>query len=313
MKPKTLYTYTLILASFLTVALFASYSEPKDTPTPPETPSTETGADALPQVIHGVNLKQPFNFAGESLPMTNFDVRERLDRELSVNSYWHSSTLLNIKASTRFFPVMEKILKENEVPDDFKYLAVAESSLRNAHSPVGAKGVWQFMKNTATFYGLEVNSEVDERFHVEKATEAACKYLKGYKKQFGNWTLAAAAYNMGGPKLKKELDVQGSESYYDLNLNAETNRYVFRIVAIKEIINRPQNFGFYLDNEDMYRPLDDYKIVEVDKAIPSLADFSKEHGISYRMLKVYNPWLRSSKLTNSKGKTYQIKIPNKKY
>lgn len=311
MKPKTLYTYTLILASFFTLALFTSYSEKNDTP--PKTPPTETGSDALPQLIHGINLKQPFNFAGEGLPMTNFDVRERLDRELSVNSYWHSSTLLNIKASTRYFPAMEKILKENEVPDDFKYLAVAESSLRNVKSPAGAKGIWQFMKNTATHYGLEVNSEVDERYHVEKATEAACKYLKSYKEQFGNWTLSAAAYNMGGPNLKKELSAQGSDSYYDLNLNHETNRYVFRIVAIKEIIKRPQNFGFYLENEDMYQPLDDYKTVEINSAIPSLANFAKEQGISYRMLKIYNPWLRSSKLTNSKGKTYQIKIPNKKF
>ena len=259
MKSKSLYTYTLILASFLTLALFTSYSEKTETPV--KNPPTETGVDALPQVIHGVNLKQPFQFAGEGLPMTNFDVRERLDRELSVNSYWHSSTLLNIKSSTRYFPIMEKILKENEVPDDFKYLAVAESSLRNAKSPVGAKGIWQFMKNTGAFYGLEISSEVDERYHVEKATQAACEYLKSYKKQFGNWTLAAAAYNMGGPKLKKELGLQGADSYYDLNLNPETNRYVFRIVAIKEIIHRPQNFGFYLDDEDMYQPLDDFNVV----------------------------------------------------
>ena len=310
MKPKTLYNYILILAGFLTIALFTSYGEKKNTPD--NQPNIEVSADHLPQTIHGVSLKQPFNFAGEGMPMTNFDVRERLDRELSVNSYWHSSTLLNIKSSTRYFPMIEKILKENEVPDDFKYLAVAESSLRNVRSPAGAKGIWQFMKGTGEFYDLEINSEVDERYHVEKATVAACKYLKSYKKKFGNWTLAAAAYNMGGTKLKKEIANQGAESYYDLNLNSETNRYVFRIVAIKEILNRPQNFGFYLENDDMYQPLDDFKVVEVTGSIPSLADFAKEHDISYRMLKIYNPWLRSSKLTNSRKKTYEIKIPTRR-
>lgn len=309
MKPKTLYNYTLILAGFLTIVLFTSYGEKKDAPD--NETNTELGADALPQTIHGVSLKQPFSFANEDLPMTNFDVRERLDRELSVNSYWHSSTLLNIKSSTRYFPLIEEILKENNVPDDFKYLAVAESSLRNVRSPVGAKGIWQFMKGTGEFYGLEINNEVDERYHVEKATVAACKYLKSYKEKFGNWTLAAAAYNMGGPKLKKEIANQGADSYYDLNLNSETNRYVFRIVAIKEILNRPQNFGFYLENEDMYQPLDDFKVVEVNGSIPSLADFAKEHNISYRMLKIYNPWLRSSKLTNSRKKTYEVKIPTR--
>ncbi len=305
MEPKILYRYTLVLAGFLTIMVFTAYDDPKPSTDPP----VISNADALPQVIHGVNLKQPFNFADEQLPMDNFDVRERLDREMSVNSYWHSSTLLNIKNSTRHFPLMEKILKEEGVPEDFKYLAVAESGLRNVRSPAGAKGFWQFMKNTATHYGLEVSTEVDERYHIEKATRAACKYIKSYFKKFGSWTLAAAAYNMGGPRLKKEIDAQKAISYYDLNLNDETNRYVFRIVAIKEILNSPQNFGFYLDDEDYYQPLDKFGVLEVDTTIANLGNFAKKYGTSYRMLKVYNPWLRSSKLTNSKRKKYDIRVP----
>jgi len=309
MNPKTLYGYTVLLAGFLTIAFFTSYSEE----TPNEAPLSDFGATTLPQTIQSVRLDKSFDFAGEPLPMDNFDVRERLDRELSVNAYWHSSTLLNLKSSTRYFPVIEKILKENGVPDDFKYLAVAESSLRNARSPAGAKGFWQFMKNTGAAYGLEINSEVDERFHLEKATRAACQYLKDYKEKYGSWTLAAAAYNMGGTRLSKELKAQGSDSYYDLNLNEETNRYIFRIVAIKEVLSHPQSFGFYLDNDDFFEPLNDYQTIKVEGSIERLADFAAKYGVSYRMLKVYNPWLISSKLTNPKGKTYEIRLPKKKF
>lgn len=300
---KAVQYYILALASFLTIIFFASYYS--GTEEQPEKPVE----DKLPQVIQSVSLDKPFDFADEALPMNNFDVRERLDRELLTNTYWHSTTLQHIKSTYKYFPIIEKILMQNDMPDDFKYLAVAESSLRNATSPAGAKGIWQFMKSTAEYYGLEINSEVDERYHIEKATEAACKYLRDYYKQFGNWTLSAAAYNMGGPRLKKEMEVQRANNFYDLNLNQETDRYIFRLVAIKEILKNPEKFGFYLEEGEGYKPLTDYKIVEVNSSIPNLGDFAQEHGTTYRMLKVYNPWMLDSKLTNRSGKTYEIKIP----
>ena len=306
---KALQWFTLALASFLTVIVFTNYSGKSDV----ETTSNTSDLTKLPQVIHPVNLDKPFDFAGEAVPMENFDARERLDRELTVNSYWHSSTLLNLKNTYKYFPVIEKILAENEIPEDFKYLAVAESNLRNVTSPAGAKGLWQFMKPTAEYYKLEVNSEVDERYHVEKATRAACDYIRGYKKRFGSWSLAAAAYNMGGTRLAKEIKNQRADSYYDLNLNLETSRYLFRLIAIKEIYRSPQEFGIYITEEDGYQPLDDYSIVEVDTAIENWGDFAQEQGISYRMLKVYNPWLIASKLSNRSRKTYEIKIPNQKF
>jgi len=309
--PKSLNIYTLVLAAFFTFALFSSYSG--EDAADGKTEGNLEKETSLPQVIQPVNLAKPYSFAGEALPMDNFDVRERLDRELTVNSYWHSSTVLNIKSATRYFPIIEKILEENGVPDDFKYLAVAESSLRNATSPTGAKGIWQFLKGAGQDYGLEINGEVDERYHLEKATQAAAKYINRLKERFGSWTLAAAAYNSGASHLKKEVGIQRASTYYDLNLNEETSRYVFRIVALKEVLQHPQDFGFYLEDSDLYSPLDDYNVVEVDSAIENLGDFASKQDISYRMLKVYNPWLRSSKLTNPKRKKYEIHIPRQKF
>ena len=302
---KNIQSYTIIFAAFFTVAIFAS-----NTTNPKETgPPKLEGNASLPQVIQAADLTKPYNFAGELLPMENFDVRERLDRELMVNSYWHSSTILNIKSSARFFPLFEKTLKEYGIPEDFKYIAVAESSLRNATSPAGAKGIWQFMESVGASFGLEINREVDERFHVEKATQAACKHILGLKERFGSWTLAAAAYNVGPTKLAREKEEQRADTYYDLNLNQETSRYIFRLVAIKEILNNPKTYGFYLDEEDYYQPLDDYAVVETDETIANLGDFAKKYGTTYRMLKVYNPWLRTGKLTNSRKKMYEIRLP----
>ena len=307
-KLKVLHFYFIAALLILTI-LFVGATSTKENNGGSLTELVHEIREGLPQIIKPVQLEEDYNFAGEALPMNNFDVKERLDRELLVNSYWHSSTILNIKHTTRYFPIIEKILAEEELPDDFKYLSVAESGLRHETSPAGAKGLWQLMKPTATYYGLEVNSEVDERFHVEKATKAACKYLKDYYRQFGNWTSCAVAYNMGGPKFKEAMKTQRSDSYYDLNLNAETNRYIFRIVALKEILENPTNYGFELTTADGLPILDSYQIVEVDGQIQNLGDFAKKHGTSYRMLKVFNPWLLSHKLTNSTNKVYQIKIP----
>jgi len=235
--------------------------------------------------------------------------KERLDRELLRDAYWHSSTVLSIKRARRYFPTIERILAEEGVPDDMKYLAVAESNLSNAVSPSGAKGVWQFMKGTGKEYGMEVNSEIDERYHFEKATYAACTYLKKLKKKFGSWTMAAAAYNVGGNKLNKESTKQRSKSYYDLNLNQETARYVFRILAIKEIMSNPEAFGFYIDEEDKYPPLDSFYEMEVTGPVANWGDYAQQYKTSYRLLKVYNPWLVSSSLTNKAKKKYIVKLP----
>ncbi len=290
--------YLAAIAAFVTVAVFTASKE-----TPPT-----IGNDLFFNVPH-VDADGDYWFAGERVPVENFDVRERLERELILNAYRHSSTILNLKNSARFFPVIEKILKENGVPDDFKYVAVAESDFRNATSPAGAKGIWQFMEGTAEDYGLEVSGDVDERLHLEKATRAACQYLKKYKERFGSWTLTAAAYNMGARGLSNEMENQKFDNFYDLNLNDETNRYIFRIVAIKEVLEHPEKYGFDLRKEQFYPPLDKFALVTVDTSIGSLGDFAKQFGISYRMLKLYNPWLRDWKLSNPKGKTYDIKIP----
>ncbi len=302
----------LALATLLTSALvFVHAYTTRQARQPPPVETDPDLTRGLPQRVEAIDLDRPFDFAGEPLPMDNFDVRERLDRELITNSYRHSRTLLNIKLAHKYFPVIEPILARNGVPDDFKYLAVAESDLQNATSYAGAKGVWQFMEAIAEHYGLEVSREVDERYHLEKATQAACEYLLDTKRRFGSWTLAAASYNVGGTRLARELDNQRAESYYDLNLNEETSRYVFRLVAFKEIISRPAEFGFHFDEADLYPPLTGYKIVKVSGAIPHLGDFAREHGTTYRLLKVYNPWLLTSRLSNPQGKTYEIKVPVK--
>lgn len=262
----------------------------------------------LPQQIKAVNLDKKFDFAGEVVPI-NVDTKERLDRELSVNAYWQSTTLLNIKMSFKYFPIVERILKEQGVPDDFKYLAIAESGLRNVTSSASAKGFWQFMKPAAMEMGLEISDEVDERLHLEKSTMAACAYVKQMYKRFGTWTNVAGAYNVGPTSFARSLAEQKETSYYDLNINEETSRYLFRIIAIKEIVKNPSDFGYYLEDEHKYQP-QNLKDIKIISSILSLTDFAHENGLTYRMLKFYNPWLISSKLTVSPGKEYTIKVPN---
>jgi hypothetical protein len=261
----------------------------------------------LPQVIKPIKLKKSYTWAGEVIP-ENIDSRERLDRELLVNSYWQSATLLNLKMANKFFPIIERVLSEEGVPDDFKYLAVAESSLRNVSSSAAAKGYWQFRKLAATEWGLEVNGEVDERYHIEKSTRAAAKYLKWLKKKFGTWSNAAASYNVGPTNFTRLQKSQGEDSYFDMNINEETSRYVYRLIAIKEIMSDPTAYGFYLDQEDLYPALDDSYIVEVESTVPSWKEFASKYGVSYRDLKYYNPWLIDTKLT-VKSKKYFVRIP----
>lgn len=258
--------------------------------------------------IKAVKLPSGLHLAGEPVPIDKTDIKERLDRELLVNTYWQSNGLLLLKRAHKFFPIIEPILEKNGLPDDFKYLALAESGLQNVRSYAGAAGFWQFLKGTAREYGLEVNDNVDERYNLEKVTEAAAKYLKASKERFGSWTLAAAAYNAGNSKISRRLSEQKVDNYYDLLLNPETSRYVFRILALKEIISNPDKYGFVYDNTDLYNYPETRNIL-IDTEIPDLADFAKQYGITYKELKLVNPWLRETKLNNKSKKEYLIKIP----
>ena len=246
-----IYTNALLAVLSVTLILLLGKADLKEAPLAEDVSSSTR----LPQVIKSIRLDKVYSFAGEHLPRDNFDALERLDRELLVNSYWHSSTILNLKNAARYFAVIEPILSKNKIPDDFKYIAVAESNLRNETSPVGAKGIWQFMTPVAKGYGLEVSQDVDERYNLEKSTEAACRLIRDYYNRFGTWTNAAAAYNIGETRFASEMKRQKMESYYDMNLGAETGRYVFRLIAIKEIMESPQEFGFYLEDQELYTPL----------------------------------------------------------
>lgn len=252
------------------------------------------------------------DFAGEKTPLNISDVRERFDRELLVNANLDATTKIIIKRANRAFPVIEPILKRNGIPDDFKYLAVIESGLVNAVSPAGARGVWQFMPETGKERGLEVNDGVDERYHLEKSTEAACRYLNDAYKKFGSWTLAAASYNGGVGGVNKQITFQGVTNYYDLLLTDETARYVFRILALKEIMKNPVAYNFTIPTQELY-PILPVKKVEVTSSIPDLAVFSKEQGINYKILKIHNPWLRDRKLDVAVGKKYTLDIPLQGY
>ena len=263
--------------------------------------------------VEGMNYAMPVplpdsvNFAGEPVPVDIFYVREQLDRELTVNTYWHSSTLLSIKRAARWFPLIEPILAKNGIPSDFKYLALIESGLLNVVSPSGATGFWQFLEKTGKEYGLKINKEVDERYHVAKATEAACAYLNKAYAKFGNWTLVAASYNAGQGRIDETIEKQLSGKYYDLLLPEETNRYVFRILAMKYIYENPVKYGFKLEKGDLYDQLE-LKTIKVTASIHNLAAFAKDQKTTYRMLKELNPWLRSDKLT-VRGEEYLIALP----
>ena len=260
-------------------------------------------------IVVAPTIPSQMNLAGEKVPMNNFGVKEALDREFIVNTYHHSSTILYLKKSSRWFPIIEPILKEEGIPDDFKYLCVIESGLSQVVSPAGAAGFWQFMKKTAPEYDLEVSSTVDERYHVEKSTRAACAYLRESYEVFGSWSLAAASYNMGMGGVSKSLEEQGVENYWDLHLNSETVRYVYRILAVKEVMTNPERFGFKLRPNDLYNPYT-YRTVTVDKSIDDLSEFALSNGSNLHELKVLNPWLRKKNLLVGEGQTYNIYFPN---
>lgn len=281
------------------------FSDPEEEITPAE------GEREYLQPLHAVSFDLPRNvtFAGEPVPMDIPDIRENLDKELQINIYFHSNTLFLIKRANRWLPQMQEILRQYDIPDDFKYLPLIESNLLNAVSPREAVGYWQILKESGKEFGLEINREVDERYDPLKATEAACRYLKKAYERLGNWTLVAASYNRGISGIQRALENQQVDSYYDLYLNDETSRYVFRILAIKEIIRNPLKYGFKVSAKHLYQ-IEPLRYVEVKETVHDLISFSKEHGINYKLLKRHNPWLREEKLTVKKGKTYRIAIPN---
>jgi membrane-bound lytic murein transglycosylase D len=258
-----------------------------------------------------LSLKLPdsVTFAGEKMPLDNFDTRESLEREIITTAYRHSSTILIVKRASRFFPIIERILRENNIPDDFKYLAVAESDLSNIISPVGATGFWQIMPETGKEQGMEINTEVDERYNIEKSTKFACDYFQKSFAKYGNWTLVAASYNGGRNAIDDQLEIQKENNYYDLLLAEETARYIFRAVAYKLVISDPTAYGFDIKKEELYPELR-YFEVKIDSAIVDFSDFAKRFGTNYKMIKYLNPWLRKPFLTNKTGKTYLIKIPD---
>ncbi|QKG79340.1 lytic transglycosylase domain-containing protein [Tenuifilum thalassicum] len=285
----------VILISFIPITKVFSYSEQQ--------------ADTIFQAtIYPVPIPDSLTFAGEAVPLEFFDVRESLDRELQVNTFWHSQTLLLLKRANRYFPIIEPILEANNIPIDFKYLAVAESGLTQAISPSKAVGFWQILEGTGEELGLEINNEVDERYHIEKSTQAACQYFKKAYEKYGNWTMVAASYNFGMNGIDKQILRQENDSYYNMVLGEETGRYIFRILALKVIFENPTQYGFILNKCDLYPPLEYYE-VEVDSTITNISAFARHFKTNYKILKFFNPWLRESYLTNKLNKTYRIKIP----
>jgi membrane-bound lytic murein transglycosylase D len=262
--------------------------------------------------VYALDLPDTLNFADEKISLSSPDLKERLDRELLVNTYWQSNMMLLLKRANKYFPTIEKILKEEGVPSDLKYLSVIESGLENAISPAGAKGFWQIMRTTGKEYGLEVNSNVDERYHIELSTRIAAKYLKKAKNKFGSWTLAIASYNRGIRGIQRNLNQQKVENYFDLRLGKETSRYVFRVLAVKEIIENPMKYGYVYDHTDLYYPVP-VRYHGLDTAISNLATFAKKMGVNYKILKIHNPWLLQNHLNNKSKKYYEIAIPEKGY
>jgi membrane-bound lytic murein transglycosylase D len=260
--------------------------------------------------IKALKFPENLNLAGERVPLEKNDIRERMDRELLVNTYWQSNGLLLIKRANKYFPILEPLLKKYGLPDDFKYLALAESAFIDETSSAGAAGIWHFMKSTGKEYGLEINSNVDERYNIEKATKVAAEYLIKSKQSFNSWTLAAASYNAGNYGISKRLKTQQVDNYYDAKLPNETERYIFRIIALKEVISNPLKYGFSFDQEDLYT-MPKTKTITVDTTIVNIASFAKTLGISYKELKIHNAWLRENKLNNKSRKVYEIKIPIK--
>ena len=302
--------YALLLLC-LGLAGYAIWKTPEASTPEPSVANVEL-LQSMPQLprdtIRLFSIPTELTFAGENVPLEIEDVRERLEREIYVNAYWQSNMILLMKRSSKFLPEIEEMLKENGIPDDFKYLAMAESALMNVASPAGAKGFWQILESTGKEYGLEVSKDVDERYNLKKATLAASKYFKKAHARFGDWTAVAASYNMGQAGFSRRQEDQLAKNYYDLYLNDETSRYLFRILAFKVIFENPGEFGFHLRESDYYQN-PNFKTVKVSADIKNLASWAKQQGSNYKELKLYNPWLRNKDLNVKRGKTYEITLP----
>lgn len=274
-------------------------------------PEQESAKSQTPYCVSPLTVPTSATFAGEEIDLRRYDLHERMDRELMSFTYMHSTTMLTIKRANRYFPIIEPILKEEGLPDDIKYLAVIESNLNPlAKSPAGAAGIWQFMQATGRQYGLEVNANIDERYHVEKETRAACRYLKDAYAKYGNWLTVAASYNAGQARISTQLERQMATHATDLWLVEETKRYMFRLLAAKAVMSNPQQYGFLLKREQLY-PILPYTEETVTTGIASLAQYARKHGVTYAQLKDFNPWLRDTSLMNKSGRTYVLKIPMK--
>ncbi len=280
-----------------------------------DSPNSSVSKNSNMQFPQGYSVVSPYvpeqlDFCGELVPLKNIDVRERIEREFIVQTYYHSASVLSLKRINRWFPIIEKILEEKGIPDDFKYLALAESGLANVVSPAGATGYWQFMKDAGKSYGLIINKEVDERYNIEKSTYAACDYLLEGREKFGSWTLAAASYNKGQNGITNQLERQKATNYYNLVLNEETSRYISRIIALKYVMKNPKRYGFDINDDQLYPEYKTYK-VKLDTPVTHFADYAKLYGLNYKTLKLFNPWLRDNYLTNRKKKRYFITLPKK--
>ena len=305
MKKIFIFSSILIMISFL----FFNFLSPKE------------NSEKIGDIIHQREFNSYFRsftlttpdsvqFAGELAPLHASDIWERYDKEIHKNVYWQSNTLFYFKRANKFFPIIEPILEKNNIPNDFKYLAIIESGLENVVSPAGAAGFWQFMKGTAKDRGMEVNSEVDERYNLEISTQKACEYINEAFEKFGSWTMAAASYNVGMNGIERRSNEQNSNNYYDLHLPTETSRYIFRLLAIKEIFENKSKYGFVLRKSDMYE-YPTTKKIEIKKSNINLINLADSLGVNYKILKQYNPWLRNKKLTNKSTKTYTIILPIK--
>lgn len=310
------------LASFIVVIAYITYNEVRQKPAR-DAMSDSAVAEAQYRIEDGpvpedaqngpipaisLDVPKKMTFAGEEVPLHIPDVYERLDKELQINTYFHSNTLFLIKRANRWLPQIEKILEANGVPNDFKYLPLIESNLLNDVSPKNAVGYWQILKAAGKENGLEITDEVDERYDPLKATQAACRYLKQAYRKFGNWTLVAASYNRGMGGVERAIEKQRVNNYYDLFLNEETSRYVFRILAIKEIVENPRKYGFHVSTRHLYKE-EPLRYIEVNETIRDLVSFAKEHNTNYKLIKRHNPWLRDEKLTVKRGKQYRIAVP----
>lgn len=272
-------------------------------------PEKQSVISEVPYCVTSPTVPNKITFAGQEIDLLRYDHRERMDRELMSFTYMHSTTMLTVKRANRYFPIIEPILKANGIPNDFKYLAVIESNLNPlAKSPAGAAGLWQFMPTTGREFGLEVNNNIDERYHIEKETKAACKYLKEAYKKYGNWLCVAAAYNAGQGRISTQLQKQMVSQAVDLWLVEETSRYMFRLLAAKSVVSNPQKYGFLLKREHLYPPIP-YKETTVTTGIENLAAFAQGKGLTFALLKDANPWLRDTSLMNKSGRTYILKIP----